>query len=294
MSSNKQSSSEERSPRSMDTSQSEQSEQTTTISGVFFAGSRNFEITGGSFNHAARDMHQTVNNDNSKQSDFNNDHRDAATYNGAAMHNDRKGSNTNVAMAATFATTTSSSQRQIPRNFQGQQMNVSRKKYTTLEAHPGYNIEQTLGNLNGNDREFAAAEYAENMRIQAQQKLYFERQKQDGFEVCVITERTLPRVNNKQMTMKGPGDRSTADVNMETADAEVEDSGKAELRQCVQTFLANAKQKDLPGLADALIDAGWDRETLMDAHWDDIKGSYPEWQPATFVKLRTICVKWVA
>ncbi|KAJ3913311.1 hypothetical protein F5877DRAFT_71675 [Lentinula edodes] len=274
MSSNKQSSSEERSPRSMDTSQSEQSEQTTTISGVFFAGSRNFEITGGSFNHAARDMHQTVNNDNSKQSDFNNDHRDAATYNGAAMHNDRKGSNTNVAMAATFATTTSSSQRQIPRNFQGQQMNVSRKKYTTLEAHPGYNIEQTLGNLNGNDREFAAAEYAENMRIQAQQKLYFERQKQDGFE--------------------GPGDRSTADVNMETADAEVEDSGKAELRQCVQTFLANAKQKDLPGLADALIDAGWDRETLMDAHWDDIKGSYPEWQPATFVKLRTICVKWVA
>lgn len=86
MSSNKQSASGERSPRSMDTSQSEQSEHTTTISGVFFAGSRNFEITGGSFNHAARDMHQTVNNDNSKQSDFNNDHRDAATYNGAAMH----------------------------------------------------------------------------------------------------------------------------------------------------------------------------------------------------------------
>ncbi|KAJ3881257.1 hypothetical protein F5051DRAFT_397601 [Lentinula edodes] len=274
MSSNKQSASGERSPRSMDTSQSEQSEHTTTISGVFFAGSRNFEITGGSFNHAARDMHQTVNNDNSKQSDFNNDHRDAATYNGAAMHNDRKGSTTNVAMAATFATTTSSSQRQIPRNFQGQQMNVLRKNYTALESHPGYNTEQTLGNLNGNDRGFAAAEYAENMRIQAQQKLYFERQKQDGFE--------------------GPGDRNTADVNMDTAVAEVEDSGKAELRQCVQTFLANAKQKDLPGLADALIDAGWDRETLMDAHWDDIKGSYPEWQPATFVKLRTICVKWVA
>ncbi|KAJ4479582.1 hypothetical protein C8J55DRAFT_72472 [Lentinula edodes] len=274
MSSNKQSSSEERSPRSMDTSQSEQSEQTTTISGVFFAGSRNFEITGGSFNHAARDMHQTVNNDNSKQSDFNNDHRDAATYNGAAMHNDRKGSTTNVAMATTFATTTSSSQRQFPPNFQGQQMNVLRKNYTALESHPGHNIEQTLGNLNGNDREFAAAEYAENTRIQAQQKLYFERQKQDGFEE--------------------PGDRNTADVNMDTAVAEVEDSGKAELRQCVQTLLANAKQKDLPGLADALIDAGWDREALMDAHWDDIKGSYPEWQPATFVKLRTICVKWVA
>ncbi|KAJ3927419.1 MAG: hypothetical protein NXY57DRAFT_1025591 [Lentinula lateritia] len=277
----------------MDTSQSEQFEHSTTISGVFFAGSRNFEITGGSFNHAARDMHQTVNNDNSKQSDFNNDHRDAATYNGAAMHNDRKGSTTNVAMATTFATTTSS-QRQIPRNFQGQQMSVLRKNYAALESHPGYNIEQTLGNLNGNDREFAAAEYAENTRVQAQQKLYFERQKHDGFEVCVITERTLSRVNNKQMTMKGPGDRSTADVNMETADSEVEDSGKAELRQCVQTLLANAKQKDLPGLANALIDAGWDRETLMDAHWDDIKGSYPEWQPATFVKLRTICVKWIA
>ncbi|KAF8826054.1 hypothetical protein HHX47_DHR6000672 [Lentinula edodes] len=293
MSSNKQSSSEERSPRSMDTSQSEQSEHSTTISGVFFAGSRNFEITGGSFNHAARDMHQTVNNDNSKQSDFNNDHRDAATYNGAAIHNDRKGSTTNVAMMATaFATTTSSSQKQIPRKFQGQQMNVPRKNYTALEPHPGYNIEQTLGNLN--DRELAAAEYAENMRIQAQQKIFLERQMHDDFEVCVITKLPLPRVDNKQMTMKGPGDRSTADVNMETATAEVEDSGKAELRQCVQTLLANAKQKDLPGLANALIDAGWDRETLMDAHWDDIKGSYPEWQPATFVKLRTICVKWVA
>ncbi|KAJ3810786.1 hypothetical protein F5876DRAFT_65313 [Lentinula aff. lateritia] len=250
------------------------------MSGVFFAGSRNFEIKGGSFNHAARDMHQTLNNDYSKQTDFNNDHRDATTYDGAATHDDRKGLTTNVAMATTFATTTSSSQRQIPRNLQGQQMNVLRKNYIALESHPGYNIEQTLGNLNGNDRELAAAEYAENMRIQAQQKLYLERQKDDGFEV--------------QMTMKRPGDRSTADLNMETAVAEVEDSGKAELRQCVQTFLANYKQNDLPGLADALIEAGWDREALIDAHWDDIKGSYAEWQPPMFVKLRKICAKWVA
>ncbi|KAJ3745696.1 hypothetical protein DFH05DRAFT_1459419 [Lentinula detonsa] len=74
---------------------------------------------------------------------------------------------------------------------------------------------------------------------------------------------------------------------------EVEEPGQAQLRQCVQKFLAKwFSGKDLMSdLADTLINAGWDRETLADSGWVDVKDAYKGsgWTSPTFVRLRKIC-----
>ncbi|KAJ3714567.1 hypothetical protein DFJ43DRAFT_1104017, partial [Lentinula guzmanii] len=44
-------------------------------------------------------------------------------------------------------------------------------------------------------------------------------------------------------------------------------------------------------LADTLINAGWDRETLAESEWGDIKDDYKGsgWTASEFVRLRMIC-----
>lgn len=80
------------------------------------------------------------------------------------------------------------------------------------------------------------------------------------------------------------------------ASEELEEPGVAQLRQCVETFLAGPKMKAMPDLADTLVKAGWDREALAHSEWGDIKDSYKGsgWIAPMFVKLRNICKEWNA
>ncbi|KAJ3823050.1 hypothetical protein F5880DRAFT_579036 [Lentinula raphanica] len=82
------------------------------------------------------------------------------------------------------------------------------------------------------------------------------------------------------------------------ATGKAEKPGETQLRQCVEKFLATYCQGEehssMSGLADALIEAEWDRETLIQSSWNDIKDQYDgsAWKPPMFVRLRTICDRW--
>ncbi|KAJ4479586.1 hypothetical protein C8J55DRAFT_549554 [Lentinula edodes] len=97
---------------------------------------------------------------------------------------------------------------------------------------------------------------------------------------------------------EGEENRSTADgtnVSIESAvSREVETLEVAQLRQCVRKLLADPGEEDLPGLEDALVNGGWDRETLVESVWDDIKDVYEGWKAPSFVRLRKICREWDA
>ncbi|KAF5388674.1 hypothetical protein D9757_004743 [Collybiopsis confluens] len=61
---------------------------TSTPSGGFFSGAHTFDINGGEFNQASRDIHKAVTNDHSTKSNFDNDYRESPHYNGQSAHHD--------------------------------------------------------------------------------------------------------------------------------------------------------------------------------------------------------------
>ncbi|KIK60471.1 hypothetical protein GYMLUDRAFT_43791 [Collybiopsis luxurians FD-317 M1] len=65
-----------------------------TVNGAFFAGAHSFDINGGEFNHAARDIHKTVNNDHSTKSNFDNDYKGANFGNGPNFNDSKFGNGT--------------------------------------------------------------------------------------------------------------------------------------------------------------------------------------------------------
>ncbi|KAJ3801776.1 hypothetical protein GGU11DRAFT_753417 [Lentinula aff. detonsa] len=106
------------------------------------------------------------------------------------------------------------------------------------------------------------------------------------------------RYNGPHNDYKGSTNYNGAhnDIRRSSADNLNREQGAAQLRQCVEKFLAKwFSGKDLMSdLADTLINAGWDRKTLTESEWGDIKDVYKGsgWTSPTFVRLRKICRDW--
>ncbi|KAJ3745695.1 hypothetical protein DFH05DRAFT_1396270 [Lentinula detonsa] len=275
-----------------------QSEQSgSSVSGAFFAGAHNFDVNGGAFHNAAGDINSTVHNDHSAKSDFNNDYRGAARYNGA--HNDYKGStNYNGAHSTSLFRLG---------------MIVTAECILYL-----YLINVFTFNISGFDDQNARRKFrhhsinhclmpcmasVEDAPRRAKPELY------SKFEDELVDERERPEVKydymegfmqtrresheDFQFQHELGSNRKTSNGESQRPATPEEEPGAAQLRQCVEKFLATR----LPGkglmsdLADTLINAGWDRETLAESEWGDVKDAYKGsgWTSPTFVRLRKIC-----
>ncbi|KAJ4470443.1 hypothetical protein J3R30DRAFT_3711761 [Lentinula aciculospora] len=233
--------------------QSEHSE--SSVSGVFFAGAQDFNINGGSFQHAAGDINSTVNNDHSVKSDFNNDYRGGVSYKGA--HNDHEGS--------TNYHDTTYNDHKGSNNTRG---NYPPEAYSPTGPYYGQYV-RDRNDYNDRTRDLSSRSRSE---------LNYDYR--DGFLHDPESREDLEQ--NKP--------ESPMEVSREL-ESEAEDE-TTQLRQCVATFLAGPGQKALSNLADTLILAGWDRETLAHSEWGDIKDSYNDWTAPMFVRLRKICKEW--
>ncbi|KAJ3775916.1 hypothetical protein FB446DRAFT_723323 [Lentinula raphanica] len=297
-----------------------QSEPPQSNAGTFFSNARNFDISGGAFNHANRDMHHTINNDHSNKSDFNNNYSGATKYNGA--HNDYRqndGVRNNFNGPADYNGRHQDFRGSTNNAYLGDQQQAYRGNDPTKRAasplknqHPGYNgpyaqriNDRGLGNrnagwLDGNARGRGAdeplpsyepsSESANGSRDrsgnnQTYLDSFLHQESQRDFQMDVQTqhERSSSRQGRAQKDQEPP--------------SPAEADGEAQLRQCVQKFLATyvrGGSSDMSDLADVLISAGWDREAMAAAVWNDIKDVYKGngWKAPMFVKLRSICQKW--
>nr|BAF56679.1 CIPA [Lentinula edodes] len=276
-----------------------------TVSGAFFAGAHNFDINGGAFQNASGDINHTVNNDHSQKSDFNNNYSGSTNYNGNAMHNDYKGS-TNYSGSATHndhkgaTNNTTFDERSsivlvsrfyylsdffsfhiLVYNYSGRRNYPPEPIYSQSNprssypepAYGPYNREGYYNNNTGYKPKRASSQHELDYR--------------DGFK----DGRGDPE-DTDSLKHQEPAEES---VEFEASE-ELEEPGVAQLRQCVETFLAGPKMKAMPDLADTLVKAGWDREALAHSEWGDIKDSYKGsgWIAPMFVKLRNICKEWNA
>ncbi|KAJ3823048.1 hypothetical protein F5880DRAFT_1482980 [Lentinula raphanica] len=250
-----------------------QSEPPQSNAGTFFSNARNFGISGGAFNHANRDMHHTINNDHSNKSDFNNNYSGATKYNGA--HKDFRGSTNNAYLGdqqqALYSSYKASAT--LISNLIGLDGNARGRGAD--EPLPSY--EPSSESANGSrDRSGNNQTYLDSF-------LHQESQRDFQMDVQTQHERSSSRQGRAQKDQEPP--------------SPAEADGEAQLRQCVQKFLATyvrGGSSDMSDLADVLISAGWDREAMAAAVWNDIKDVYKGngWKAPMFVKLRSICQKW--
>ncbi|KAJ3789764.1 hypothetical protein GGU10DRAFT_383804 [Lentinula aff. detonsa] len=276
-----------------------QSEQSgSSVSGAFFAGAHNFDVNGGAFHNAAGDINSTVHNDHSAKSDFNNDYRGAARYNGA--HNDYKGSSHYNGAHNDYKGST---------NYNGAHNDFQRSLATNLDdrikgrLHPPYPgpYAPHINNNGFNDQnarlEDAPRREKPELYSKFEDELVDERErpevKYDYMEGFMQTRRESHE--DFQFQHELGSNRKTSNGESQRPATPEEEPGAAQLRQCVEKFLATRfPGKGLSDLADTLINAGWDRETLAQSEWGDIKDVYkgPGWTSPTFVRLRTICKQW--
>ncbi|KAJ4470490.1 hypothetical protein C8R41DRAFT_615050 [Lentinula lateritia] len=249
-----------------------------TVSGTFFAGAHSFDINGGAFQNASGDINHTVNNDHSQKSDFNNDYSGSTNYKGNAMHNDYKGS-TNYSGSATHndhkgATSNTTFDERLY-NYSGRRNYPPEPIYPQLNPRSSY-PEPAYGPYNREGYYNNNTSYKK--RVSSQHGMDY----RDGFK----DGRGDPE-DTDSLKHQEPAEES---VEFEASE-ESEESGVAQLRQCVETFLAGPKMRAMPDLADTLVKAGWDREALVHSEWGDIKDSYKGsgWTAPMFVKLRKIC-----
>ncbi|KAJ3714569.1 hypothetical protein DFJ43DRAFT_1104027 [Lentinula guzmanii] len=258
-----------------------QSEQSgSSVSGAFFAGAHNFDVNGGAFHNAAGDINSTVHNDHSAKSDFNNNYSGATRYNGP--HNDYQGSSNYNGAHNDFKGST---------NYNGAHNDFQRQTVKG-RLHPPYRGPYAPHiNISGFDDQNA---HLEDAPRRAKSELY------SKFEDELVDERERPEVKYDYMegfTQHELGsNRKTSNGESQRPATPEEEPGAAQLRQCVEKFLAKwFSGKDLMSdLADTLINAGWDRETLADSGWVDVKDAYKGsgWTSPTFVRLRKICKEW--
>ncbi|KAJ3814551.1 hypothetical protein F5876DRAFT_32659 [Lentinula aff. lateritia] len=271
-----------------------------TASGAFFAGAHNFDINGGAFQSASGDINHTVHNDYSHKSDFDNDYSGSTNYNGNSMHNDYKGS-TNYSGSAIHndhkgATSNGKFDEQssivsrfhclsdfpsfyiLVYNHGGRRNYPPEPIYPQLNTRSGY-PEPAYGPYNREGYDNTGYK----KRVSSQHELDY----RDGFK----DSRGDPE-DTDSLKHQAPAEES---VEFEASE-ETEEPGVAQLRQCVEAFLAGPKMKAMPDLADTLVKAGWDREALVHSEWGDIKDSYKGsgWTAPMFVKLRKICREWNA
>ncbi|KAJ3985965.1 hypothetical protein F5890DRAFT_1408247 [Lentinula detonsa] len=272
-----------------------QSEQSgSSVSGAFFAGAHNFDVNGGAFHNAAGDINSTVHNDHSAKSDFNNNYSGATRYNGP--HNDFKGStNYNGAHSTSQRATSSALSRTI----------CTSKYVDDFLYNLTYLNLLTVNNSGFNDQN-ARRKFLEDAPRRAKPELY------SKFEDELVDERERPEVKydymeafkqtrresheDFQLQHELGSNRKTSNGESQRPATPEEEPGAAQLRQCVEKFLATR----FPGkglmsdLADTLINTGWDRETLAESEWGDVKDAYKgsDWTSPTFVRLRKICKDW--
>ncbi|KAJ3756211.1 hypothetical protein EV360DRAFT_48359 [Lentinula raphanica] len=275
--------------------------------GIFFANSHEFDIHGGSFNHANRDMHHTVNNDNSSKSDFNNNYSGSITrYNGG--HNDYRGATNNDGSNHTnHAYSTAWDNQHIGvqnssfhyytallsnmviaqgnnssrRAASGPALNDQHSKYAGPQNLP-HSMPQPEPQLLNNDNKIEPAN-AYLPRSDLQEELANLSLESTGIQHQPYESRS------SHSTRVGSGTQAPAYHSQEA-----EKPGVVQLRQCVQVYLADLPETEkgnMSGLADALVIAGWDRRSMADSSWDDLKSfSYNgSWAPLVFIPLRKIC-----
>ncbi|KAJ3876814.1 hypothetical protein F5051DRAFT_410491 [Lentinula edodes] len=268
-----------------------------TVSGAFFAGAHSFDINGGAFQNASGDINHTVNNDHSQKSDFNNNYSGSTNYNGNALHNDYKGS-TNYSGSATHndhkGATSNERSSIVPVSrfyylsdffsFHILVYNYSgRRNYPPEPIYPQFNPRSSYPEpAYGPYMEDREGYYNNNTGYKKRVSSQHEMDYRDGFK----DGRGDPE-DTDSLKHQEPAEES---VEFEASE-ESEEPGVAQLRQCVETFLAGPKMRAMPDLADTLVKAGWDREALAHSEWGDIKDSYKGsgWTAPMFVKLRKIC-----
>ncbi|KAJ3756210.1 hypothetical protein EV360DRAFT_72187 [Lentinula raphanica] len=300
-----------------------QSEPSQSAVGTFFSNARNFDISGGAFNHANRDMHHTINNDHSTKSDFNNNYSGATRYNGA--HNDYRQID-GVRIIGRF-----SDNFKGPANYNGRhedfrgstnnaylsdQQQAYRGNDPTKRAasplknqHPGYAgpyaqrindhgfENRDAGWLDGNAHGGGSSEPLPSYEPNESANEFRDRpgNKQTYLDSFLESQRDF------QMDIQTQHERSSSRQGPDQKDQEppspAEAEGVAQLRQCVQKFLATyirGGNSDMSDLADVLIKAGWDREAVAESEWNDIKDQYRGngWKAPVFVKLRAVCKGW--
>ncbi|KAJ3992083.1 hypothetical protein F5050DRAFT_1580251 [Lentinula boryana] len=281
-----------------------QSEQSgSSVSGAFFAGAHNFDVNGGAFHNAAGDINSTVHNDHSVKSDFNNDYKGAARYNGA--HNDYKGSSNYNGAHNDYKGSTNYNGAHSTSLFQ-LGMIVTTEVYVDDFL---YNVTYlTFLTVNKFDDQNARRKFLEAAPSRAKPELYSnsedelvdERErpevKYDYMEGFRQTRREFHEDFQFQHELGSNRKTSNGESQRPATPEEVEEPGAAQLRQCVQKFLATkfSGKGLMSDLADTLINADWDRETLAESEWGDVKDVYkgPGWTSPMFVRLRKICREW--
>ncbi|KAJ3756212.1 hypothetical protein EV360DRAFT_85181 [Lentinula raphanica] len=295
-------------------SQSQSDPQPSPSSGVFFMGASNFDITGGSFNHANRDVHHTVHNDDSVRSDYNNNFHMAGDstryYNGrhndvgqldGFRNDDRRFADYNknhASLRRLGATTYPSGQHATEDNdLRGQPspLNNQHLSYTgpsTTNRISNHNFQRNQ-DTNILDAARGQSEYEppsyENEPTHAYPSGNWQQEQSENllYESAQIQDHRRDYNDHRD-------NAPAVDIQALNHSGEAEKPGVVQLRQCIQVYLADLPETEkgnMSGLADALVIEGWDRRSMADSSWEDVKNfSYNgSWMPSVFMPLRKIC-----